>query len=129
MQDQLLQLMKDNGKPNRQFSLDNICLFSFDKGLFMPHFPKGVELPKYDKYLGTLDPQDHLREFGALSMEFIHDQNYLMHFFLCSLRGSSMEWFSRLPIGIKTFDEITNLFYNITYITYKIQLIFLIFAT
>ena len=81
MQEELLQLMKDKEKPTKQFSLDNICPFPFDKGLFMAPFPKGVELPKYEKYLGTSDPQDHLREFGALSMEFIHDQTYLMCLF------------------------------------------------
>ena len=87
--------MKDKDKPTKYFSLDNICLFSFEKSLFMPRFPKGVELPKYDKYLGTANPQDHLRDFDALSMEFIHDQTYLMHLFLRSLGGSTMEWFSR----------------------------------
>ena len=74
MQDQLLKLMKNKDKPNKQFLLDIICLFPFEKGLFMPPFPKGVGLPKYDKYLGTSDPHDHLREFGTLSMEFMHDQ-------------------------------------------------------
>ena len=43
----------------------------------MPAFLRGVELPKYEKYFGTIDPQDHLWEFGALSMEFMHNQTYL----------------------------------------------------
>lgn len=76
----------------------------------MPPFPKGVELPKYEKYLGTTNPQDHLREFGTLSMEFMHDQTYLMFLFPCSLGGPAMEWFYRLPTSIKTFDEMANLF-------------------
>ena len=58
--------------------LDSIFPFPFDKDLHMPPFPRGVELPKYEKYFRTSDPQDHLREFGALSMEFMHDQTYLM---------------------------------------------------
>ena len=33
-----------------------------------------------------------------------------MHFFPRSLGGQAMEWFSHLPLGIKTFDEIANLF-------------------
>ena len=65
--------MKDKEKPTTLFTLDSICPFPFDKSLSMPHFPKGVELPNYDKYLGMSDPQDHLREFGALSMEFIYN--------------------------------------------------------
>ena len=73
MQDLLLKITMDKDKPNKQFSLDTICPFPFKKGLFMPPFPKGLEIPKYDKYLGTSNPHDHLREFGALSMEFMHD--------------------------------------------------------
>ena len=76
----------------------------------MPPFPRGMELPKYNKYFGTTDPQDHLQEFGALSMEFIHDQTYLMHLFPRSLGGQDLEWFSHIPLGIKMFDEIANLF-------------------
>ena len=81
MQEKILQFMKDEDKPTTYFTLESIFPFLFDKSLSMPPFPKGVELPKYDKYLGMSDPQDHLREFRALSMEFIHNQTYLMHLF------------------------------------------------
>ena len=110
MQDQLAQMMKEKDKPTKIYTLDALCPFSFDKNLDMPPFPRGVELPKYDKYFGTTDPQDHLREFGALSMEFMHNQTYLMHLFPRSLGGQAMEWFSHLPPGIKSFDDIANLF-------------------
>ena len=43
-------------------------------------------------------------------MEFMHNKTYLMRLFPRSLGGLSMEWFSHLPPGIKTFDEISNLF-------------------
>ena len=76
----------------------------------MPPFSRGVELPKYDKLFGTYDPQDHLWEFGALSMEFMHNQTYLMHLFPRSLGGQAMEWFLNFPTGIKTFNEIVSLF-------------------
>ena len=33
-----------------------------------------------------------------------------MHLFPRSLGGQAMEWFSHIPSGIKTFDEIANLF-------------------
>ena len=56
MQEQILQLMKDKDKPTTQFILDSIFPFPYDKNLSMPPFPKGVELPKYDKYLGISDP-------------------------------------------------------------------------
>ena len=111
MQDQMAQMMKDKDKPTtKTYTLDALCPFPFDKTLDMPPFPQGVALPKYDKYVGTTDPQDHLREFGALSMEFMHNTTYLMRLFPRSLGGQALEWFSHLPQGLKTFDEITNLF-------------------
>ena len=111
MQDQMAQIMKDKDKPTTTtYTLDALCPFPFDKTLDMPSFPPGVALPKYDKYVGTTDPQDHLREFGALSTEFMHNMTYLMRLFPRSLGGQALEWFSHLPQGLKTFDEISNLF-------------------
>lgn len=52
--------------------------FPFDKSVDIPPFLRGGELPKYDKYFGTTNPQDHVLEFGALSMEFMHNQTYLI---------------------------------------------------
>ena len=87
--------MKDKDKPTKIYMLDALGPFLFDKNLDMPPFPRGLELPKYDKYFWTTDPQDHLQEFGALSKEFMHKQTYLMHLFLRSLGGQAMEWFSK----------------------------------
>ena len=92
------------------YTLDALCPFPFDKSIDMPPFPRGVELPKYDKYFGTSDPQDHLWEFDAFSMEFMHNQTYIMHLFSWSLGGKAMEWFSWFPTSIKMFDEIANMF-------------------
>lgn len=72
METQLELMKKEKSKSTMKLSLDTICLFPFDKDMYMPHFPKGVAIPKFDKYLGTIDLHDHLREFGALSMEFMH---------------------------------------------------------
>lgn len=102
--------MKNKDKSSKQYSLDMICLFSFDKNLHMPPFPSRVEIPKFDKYDGNVDLQDHVREFCALCMEFMHEQTYLMHLFLRSLRGQAMEWFSSLPVGIKHFEKLVKLF-------------------
>ena len=110
MQDQLAQMMKDKDKPIKTYTLDALCLFPFEKNLDMPPFLGGVELPKYEKYFGTTNPQDHLQEFGSLTMEFMHNQTYLMHLFPRILGSQAMEWFSHLTLGIKTFDEIANLF-------------------
>ena len=74
-------MMRDKDRPTKTYTLDALCPFPFEKSIHMPTFPRGVELPKYDKYLGTTDPQDHLWEFCAFSMEFMHDQTYLMYLF------------------------------------------------
>ena len=49
MQDQLAQMMKDNNKPVKTYTVDALCLFPFDKNIDMPPFTRGVEFPKYDK--------------------------------------------------------------------------------
>ena len=111
--------MKDKNKPAKAYTLNALCPFPFDKNLDMPPFLRGVELPKYDKYFGTTNLQDHLWEFGALSMAFMHNQTYLMHLFPRSLGGQEMEWFTHLPSGMKIFDEISNLF--VQQYSHKIQ--------
>ena len=111
MKDQMAQLLKEKDTPaTKTYTLDALCPFSFDKNLAMPPFPRGVDIPKYDIYFGNTDPQDHLWELGALSMEFMHDPTYLMCLFPRSLGGQAMEWFSHLPQGLKAFDEIADLF-------------------
>ena len=55
MQDQLAQMMKDKDKPIKTYTLDALCPFSFDRNIDMSPFPRGVELPKYDKDFGTID--------------------------------------------------------------------------
>lgn len=99
-----------NGTSSKKYSLEDICPYPFDKNLNMIPFPQHCEIPKYDKYDGRSDPQDHIREFCTMSMEFSHDETYLMRLFPRSLNGQSMEWFSRLPSGIKSFEEIVNKF-------------------
>lgn len=43
-------------------------------------------------------------------MEFMHEQTYLMRLFPGSLGGQAMEWFSKLTMGIKSFEELIELF-------------------
>ena len=61
MQDQLAQMMHDKDKPIKTYTLDALYLFPFDKNIYMPPFPRGVEFPKYDKYFGTPNPQDQFQ--------------------------------------------------------------------
>lgn len=52
-------------------------------------------------------------------MEFVHDTTYLKHLFPRSLGGQAMEWFSKLPFTIKTFDQLASIF--ITQYSYNIE--------
>lgn len=56
----------------RRYSLQEICPYQFDINLNMIPFPIGCETPRYKKYDGRTDPQDHIREFCIVSMEFAH---------------------------------------------------------
>lgn len=102
--------MKGKDKPTKQYSFKTICPFPFDRDLYMPPFPSRIDIPKFDKYDGNLDPQDHVREFNALCMEFMHKNTYLMRLFPRSLGGPALEWFSKLPNGIRSFEELIKLF-------------------
>ena len=42
MQDQLAQMMKDKDRPVKEYTLDALCPFPFDKNLDMPPFLRGV---------------------------------------------------------------------------------------
>lgn len=76
----------------------------------MPLFPSRVDIPKFDKYDGNSDPQDHVQEFCALCMEFMQENTYLVHLFLRSLGGPTIECFSKLPTIIKYFEALIKLF-------------------
>src|SRR5271168_3830819 len=104
-----LDTIKQSGAP-KPFFIEALCPFPFDKSLIMIPFPTNAIYPKYEKYEGTSDPQDHLREFCALSLEFMHAITYLMKLFPRSLEGMAMEWFSKLPSGIQTFEELASKF-------------------
>ena len=82
-------------------------------------FPKDIKVPKYDKYDGNGDPHDHVRHFYALSMDFMHEDTFLMHMFPRSLRGQVMEWFTKLSPPLKTFDDLAKCF--IQKYSYNIQ--------
>lgn len=45
-------------------------------------------------------------------MEFAHEDTYLMRLFPKSLSGLAMEWFSKLPPGIRSFIELVDKFFS-----------------
>jgi len=107
------------GTITKTYSLEDISPYPFDKSLKMNAFPFQFEVPKFDKYKGKGDPRDHIREFSAACLEVAHNDTYLMRLFPRSLGGQATEWFSRLPPGIKTFNELLNLF--VTHFSYNIE--------
>lgn len=74
MQQQIQDIQ--NGTSSKRYSLEDICPYPFDKILNMIPFPQNCEIPKYDKYDGKTDPQDHTRELCTMSMEFAHNETY-----------------------------------------------------
>lgn len=89
--------MQGKKQPKAKYPLEAILYpFPFDKDLYMPPFPSKVENPKYDKCDGKIDPQDHVREFSTLSMEFMHEKTHQMRLLPRSLTGQTMEWFTKL---------------------------------
>ena len=74
----------------------------------MVPFARDIEIPKYNKYDGNGDPHDHLCHFYTLSMDFLHEDTYLLWLFPRSLRGQAMEWFTNLTPPLKTFDELAR---------------------
>lgn len=99
-----------NGTSAKRYSLEEICPYLFEKGLNMVSFPQHCEILKYDKCDGKTNPQDHIREFCTISMEFAYNETYLMRLFPRSLSGKSMEWFSlNYHVGLdhlKSFKQI-----------------------
>lgn len=69
--------------------------------------------------MGKSNPQDHLREFCVMSIEFMHNTTYLMRLFPRSLGGKAMDWFSKLPPGIKMFQDLASNF--VTHYSYNIE--------
>lgn len=83
-------------------------------------FPRDVDIPKYDKYDGNEDPHNYIRQFYALSMEFMHDDTCLMWLFPISLNGQATESFTKITPPLKSFDELVKRFiqhysYNISH--------------
>lgn len=78
--------------------------------LNMIPFPPNLDIPKYDKYDGKCDPHDHVQEFCTISLEFSHDDTYLVRLFPISLGGKTIEWLSKLTPPIISFDELVNKF-------------------
>lgn len=110
MQDLIQQV--HSGRTQKQYVLEDICPYPFDRNIYMPPFPCTFETPKFDKYKGKGDPRDHVQEFFSGYLEVTYEDTYLMCLFPQHLGGSTMQWFSRLPGGIKTFEDLVQKFHS-----------------
>lgn len=109
----------NSGVKTTRFSLNDICPYPFDRNMKMPPFPWGFETPKFEKYRGKGDPTNHVREFHSACLEVTYEDTYLMHLFSQSLGGTTTQWFSQLPDGIRTFEELVQK--SITHYAHNIE--------
>lgn len=85
----------------------------------MTPFPSNFGIPKFDKYKGCGDPQEHIQEIYIVCMEVSYNDTYLMHLFPWSLGGQEIKCFSHLPLDIKTFWELVDKF--VAHFSYNIE--------
>lgn len=103
------QMEMANETPKTSF-VDTICALPFHQSLYMVPFPRDIEVPKYDKYDGNGDPHDHVHQFYTLSMDFVHEDTFLLRLFPRSIRDQAMEWFTKISPPLQTFDELVRCF-------------------
>jgi hypothetical protein len=100
------------GKYKKEYSQNDLCPYPFDDSIANVPFPAGFEIPKFDKYKGTTNPIDHIREFYIHCMDVGKSNALLIRLFPRILSRAAMEWFSRLPSGLIDFQDIVDLFIN-----------------
>ena len=55
-----LQELRLKVDPPKTSFVDSLCALPVDRSLYMVPFPRDIEVPKYDKYDGNSDPNDHV---------------------------------------------------------------------
>lgn len=90
------------------FQQKDLCPFPFDKALYMTPFPHGYIIPNFPKYNGKCNPIEYIREFSTMCIDIAYDPTYLMRLFPWSLIGITLEWFSQLPYGIRSWGELSE---------------------
>jgi hypothetical protein len=99
-------------KAKKAYSQNDLCPYPFNDSIAYIPFPVGFEIPKFDKYKGTTNPIDHIREFYVHCIDVGKNNALLIRLFPWSLSGAAMEWFSRLPSSLTQFQDIVDLFIN-----------------
>lgn len=99
--------------------MQDLRAYPFDHNIAMVPFPPRFEIPRFDKYKGHGNPEERIREFYVACMEVAYKYSYSMCLFPRSLGGQAIEWFSPLPPGINTFQEIIDQF--VIHLSYNID--------
>lgn len=101
---------KHDNSSKKTYSTQDLCPFPFEKGLHMSPFLHGYVIPNLPKYNGKHNPLEHIREFFKMCIDVAYDPTYLMRLFPWSLNGIALEWFSKLPYGIRSWGELAEKF-------------------
>ncbi|MEZ0180426.1 hypothetical protein ['Camptotheca acuminata' phytoplasma] len=81
---------------------------SFTREVMEVYLPRKFNLPKFDLYDGTTDPEEQLTRFHH-TMALLEKSDALMcRCFITSLEGVALKWFHSLPRNsIANFEELT----------------------
>ena len=75
--------------------------------------PAGLEIPKYQKYDGTSDPNYHLRTFILESLPLMAYPDLLPYLFLQSLAGDALIWMTNMAVlETQSFRQVALSFIN-----------------
>jgi len=86
----------EGGHPSRQ-PIHASGNFPSTQFILETPLPKRWKMPTFDKYDGTMNPDNHMRVFTHLMMFHAVSDPIWCHVFSTSLTGEVLEWFSELP--------------------------------
>ncbi|XP_059067466.1 uncharacterized protein LOC131858289 [Cryptomeria japonica] len=83
----------------------------FDITILNTILPTVAKSLKFDRFNGDGDLNVHIDSFMTMCSDY-HSLNFvLLKLFLCSLKGTTLEWYSSLPdYSIHNFDQLIDLF-------------------
>ena len=65
------------------------------------------KVPDFDKYKGTTCPKNHLKMYYRKMRAYAKDENLLIHFFLESLTGVAVTWYTNLkPSRVHSWKDL-----------------------
>jgi len=98
---------------------------SLVRDVTIPHKFKVLD---FEKYKGTTCPRSHLTMYCRKMVAYAYDNKLLIHFFLDSLAGVALSWYTHLESSrIRCWIDLTNAFlkqykYNMDIVPDRLQL-------